>query len=235
VIFDHASVISEFSRRPKNMSLIHGETKDAVNNRKDFLGKLGVDYRELVCARQIHGDRVKFIDELDKGSGAVLEEDSLDGIDALITDKRNLPLAVFTADCLSVFLFDSKNYAIGLIHAGWRGSQKEITAKTVMLMRGKFNTQSAHLYAGFGPAIRNCCYEVGRDFKEYFAQGVTERDHRNYLDLAEVNKKQLLDLGVKEKNIFDPKICTSCSSDEFFSYRKELSACGRIMSVIMLK
>lgn len=217
------------------MSLIYGETKDAENNRKDFLGKLGIDYRELVCARQIHGDCVKFINELDKGSGAVLEADSIDGTDALITDKRNLPLAVFTADCLSVFLFDSKNRVIGLIHAGWRGSQKNITAKVVELMREKFGTQGAHLCAGFGPAIRSCCYEVGRDFKEYFAQGVTERNNRHYLDLAQVNRKQLLDLGVEEKKIFDSKICTSCQSDEFFSYRKEGPTCGRIMSVIMLK
>lgn len=217
------------------MSLVHGEAKDSVNNRKDFLGKLGVDYRELVCARQIHGERVSFVVEKDKGSGSLLEENSILGTDALITNKRNLPLAVFTADCLSIFLYDSGNHAIGLIHAGWKSSQKKITVKAVELMREKFNTQAADLVAGFGPAIRDCCYEVGEEFSGYFREEITERDKRYYLNLAGINRKQLLGLGIKEKNIFDPGICTSCRNAEFFSYRKEGKACGRMMSVMMLK
>lgn len=217
------------------MSLTYGPVEDSINNRKNFLSKLGIDYHDLVCARQVHGSRVKFVEEKDKGSGATSYDNAIADIDALLTDRRNLPLAIFTADCLSIFLYDSNNHAIGLIHAGWKGTKDNITAKTVSSMQEKFNTRPMHLYVGFGPAIRGCCYEVGREFNDYFAQGLTERDNRYYLGLIQINKKQLLGLGVKEENITDSKNCTSCRNSEFFSARKEGINCGRMMSLMMLK
>ena len=223
------------TRKLQNMSLAYGDTVNSLQHRQDFLQELRVDYQDLVCAKQAHSSRIKYVQEEDRGKGALSYADAIDGTDGLITDKKNLPLAIFTADCLSVFLYAPKVPAIALIHAGWRSSKDEITSKTIKQMQDRFNILPGDLYADFGPAIRNCCYEVGQDFRDIFSYGLIKREGRYYLDLSAVNRKQLLDSGVKKENIFDPKICTSCQSDNFFSYRKEGHSCGRIMSVMMLR
>lgn len=235
MIFHHPDLICTFSRKPQNMSLAYGDTKDSLNNRKNFLSDLGIDYHHLVCARQVHGSHLRYIREDDKGKGAVSRDTALADTDALITDKRSLPLAIFTADCLPIFLYDPVRLSIGIIHAGWRSCKENIAKKTVQLMQEKFNTHPQDLSIGFGPAIRQCCYEVGEEFSHYFSDSLIKRNGRYYLDLADINKKQLLDLGVLKINIYDSKICTSCQNDEYFSFRKEGKNCGRMVSVIMLR
>lgn len=229
-------IISDFSRRSLgNMSLCYGDTSRALENRKSFLSALNIDYKDLVCAKQSHGNSVKYVNEVNKGSGAVTYATSIPDTDGFITDIRNLPLAIFTADCLSIFLYDPRKPAIGLIHAGWRSSRETIIPITLSLMQSKFNTDPAELFAGFGPCIRGCCYEVSVEFKDYFPVGLTQTSGRTYLDLAQVNKKQLIDSGVRKKNIFDSGACTYCESQDFFSFRREKDASGRMISVIMLK
>lgn len=234
--FPNSNLICAFSHRQfKNMSLVHGKTKDSLKNRKDFLAGLGIDYRDLVCTKQIHKSNIRYVREADKGKGALSYDSAIADTDALITDKRNVPLAVFTADCLSIFLYDPITAAIGLIHAGWRSTKENITAKTLQLMKEKFNTLPRDLYVGFGPAIRQCCYEVGIEFKGFFSYDLMRKNNRYYLDLVALNKKQFLDLGVKANHISDSGVCTSCKSKDFFSYRKDGNPCGRMMSVIMLR
>jgi hypothetical protein len=217
------------------MSLVYGDTTDSLENRRNFLKKLGIDYQDLVCAKQVHGGRTAYVRETERGKGALSFENALEDVDALITDKRNLPLAVFTADCLTIFLYDPVGVSIGIIHAGWRSTRENIAAKTIQLMQKKFNTETRTLYVGFGPAIRCCCYEVQEELIRYFPDNFLKRDGHYYLDLVGINKRQLLDLGIKDINISDSKICTSCQNKEFFSYRREGKNCGRMMSVIMLK
>lgn len=229
-------ILCAFSPRLfRNMSLSYGDTRGSLNNRKNFLSTLGIAYQDLVCAKQIHASCVRYVKEKNRGSGALSYDTSIADTDALVTDNRNLPLAVFTADCLPIFLYDPVAPAIGLIHAGWRSSRENITAKTIRLMQERFNTKASALYLGFGPAIRSCCYEVGEDFNKILPSSIIKRNGRYYLDLVQINKKQASDLRVKENNIFDSKVCTFCRNEEFFSYRKEGKACGRTMSVIMLK
>jgi YfiH family protein len=236
VIFNQPNLICAFSNRVAgNMSLVYGDTRDSLENRKNFLRKLDIDYRDLVCAKQIHASNRRYAQEEDKGKGALSYDTAIADTDALITDKKNLSLAIFTADCLVIFLYDPKKPAVGLIHTGWRSTKADITPKTLFLMQEIFNTNPAALYVGFGPAIRDCCYQVGKDFSDYFTYGLEPRDGNYYLDLAGINKKQLLDAGVKPERIFDTQICTSCRNTEFFSYRKEGSNCGRAISVIMLR
>ena len=223
-------------RASGNMSLFYGDTKDALANRKNFLAGCGIDYQDLVCAKQVHGNRVRVVTEKERGSGALTYDSSLADTDALVTDKKNLPLAIFTADCLSVYLYDPDKPAIGLAHAGWRSSKENITAATIKLMKEKFNTRPENLYAAFGPSLRKCCYDVGEEFREHFTpEHLLKRDNRIYLDLIGINRKQLLESGMKEKNIFDSAICTSCRNNEFFSFRKEDKESGRMISVIMLR
>lgn len=234
--FSSLNVLACFSSRlDANMSLHYGDTRNSLDNRRNFLEGLGVDYRNLVCAKQIHSSNVAYVDRKDKGRGASSYDTAIEDTDALITNERNLPLAIFTADCLSVFLYDPKNPAIGLVHAGYKSSRENIVAKTVKAMEDRLNSRSGDLCAGFGPAIRVCCYAVEEELRESFPQHLTERGGEFYLDLAQVNKSELLDAGVKEGNIFDSGICTFCQNERFFSFRKEGSAAGRMISVMMLK
>lgn len=219
-----------------NMSLTYGDTTRSAENRKDLLKDLGINYRDLVCTKQVHGSVARYIREIDRGKGALSYESAIADTDALVTDKKDVPLSIFTADCLSIFLYDSRTHGIGLVHAGWRSSKDNIAAKTVKLMQEIFNTMPQDLYAGLGPAIRKCCYEIQGEFTGIFSPGhIAQRNGRYYLDLAGINKKQLLNSGVKDKNIFDSGICTACRNEEFFSYRKEGDGCGRMISVMMLK
>jgi len=235
--FPDLNLLCAFTTRISgNMSLSYGDTANTLENRKNFLVSLGIDYQNLVCAKQVHGSLARYIQEIDKGQGALSYDNAISDTDALITDKKNVPLSIFTADCLSVFLYDPKTPGIGLVHAGWRSSKENAAAKAVQLMQEKFNAKAEDLYAGFGPAIRDCCFEAEGEFADFFAlEYLIKRDGRYYLDLAGINKKQLLAQGVKDKNIFDSKICTACRNEEFFSYRKEGIGCGRMMSIMMLR
>ncbi len=219
-----------------NMSFYYGNTQGAaLNNRKEFLKTLGIDYRRLVCAKQVHGDCARYVTEQHSGKGALDYDGSFADTDSFITDKKNIPLAIFTADCLPIFLYDPQRPAVGLIHAGWRSTKENLAAKTILLMQGHFNTQPSCLRIAFGPAIRSCCYEVKEGFLDTFGSAVTKRGKGYYMGLAEANRKQLLAIGVKRENILDYKICTSCSNADYFSFRKEGGSCGRMMAVAMLK
>jgi len=235
VIFKDKNLICKTSTRPQNMSLSYGATRDTLSNRKSFLADCGIDYRSLVCAQQLHSDNVRYATETDCGRGALTYESAIADTDALITNKKNIPLAVFTADCLSLFLYDPKTSSIGLVHAGWRGSLKGVTAKAIVKMKERFRCKPSDLYIGLGPCIRSCCYQVGGEFAGLFPDDLFLRKRRYYLDLVSINRKQLLGLGVKEANISDYRICTSCSNKKYFSFRKEGNSAGRMISVIMLK
>ncbi|MBU1125172.1 MAG: peptidoglycan editing factor PgeF [Candidatus Omnitrophica bacterium] len=234
-LFD-AHVVCAFSLRfSGNTSLYYGDTRDSLDNRTHFLKDVGIDYQDIICAKQVHGNNVKYVTEKDKGSGACTYETSIPDTDSFITDTFNLPIAMLTADCLCVFLYDLMKPAIAVVHAGWRSTQKKVLTKTLESMQEKFGTLPENVYAAFGPRMRGCCYEVGDEFKTYFTCGLTEKHGRQYLDLGQVNKNELFDFGVKEENIFDSERCTSCHNTEFFSFRREGKYCGRTMSVIMMK
>lgn len=217
------------------MSLAYGDTAGSLINRREFLGVLGIDCAALVCADQVHGSAASFVSLNDKGRGALDAKAAIRATDALVTNIDNLPLAIFTADCLSIFFYDPAYKVIGLAHAGWRGTKDKIALKTVQLMQDKFASKAQDILAGFGPALKSCCYEVGREFHGYFSSGLHQRGKRLYLDLPGINKNQLLSAGILEKNIFDPGHCTHCRSDLYFSYRRDNKAAGRMMSVMMMR
>ncbi|MDP3142367.1 MAG: peptidoglycan editing factor PgeF [Candidatus Omnitrophota bacterium] len=231
--FSSQGIVAAFSDRSFNLGFSAG--RKIKINRRNFLRPLGINYRNLVAAGQVHGAKIILANESHKGKGAASKKSRLEGVDGFITQEKNLPLSVFTADCLSIFLFDPRNEAIGLVHAGWRGTKKQICAKAVRLMRKKFKTRPADLIVGLGPCIRRCCYEVGKDFQGFFSSGIVRRNNKTYLDLIANNLRRLKKCGVKSKNIEDSKICTVCLNKRFFSFRKEGEKAGRMMSVIMLK
>lgn len=233
--FGLKDAVCAFSRRRDgNMSLCYGDTQGSLENRKKFLSEIGIDYRDLICAKQVHGKTITYVTQANKGSGALDYENSISDTDGFLTDKKNVPMAILTADCLSVFIYDPRRPAAGVLHAGWRSTEKNICAAGVRLMQEKFASRPDELLVGFGPSIRSCCFEVAKDFKSNFGFGLIERQGHIFMDIALINQKQLIECGIKEKNIFDPGICTF-SDNDYFSFRKEAEGAGRIISVIMLK
>jgi len=227
--------IAAFSNRARgNMSLNYADAKDSLDNRRNFLGDLGISPESLVCAKQIHGVEVKRVNTGHKGSGALAYETALPDVDALITNEKDLTLAIFTADCLPIFLFDPQTRSIGLVHAGWRGTYGGIVQKTLEAMKKEFHTRPENVCAQFGPAIRSCCYQVSGDFQSKFSGDIDQRGENFFLDLSGANRKQLSLSGVRLVNIFDCAICTSCCNGEYFSFRKEKDSSGRMISVMAL-
>jgi len=138
-----------------------------------------------------------------------------------------LPIA-----CL--FLYDAQQQVIGLAHAGWRGTRDNIAGKAVLAMMKEYDCRPENIYVGFGPGIRSCCYGVGEEFTAIFQHGLIRRNNLLYFDLIKANTEQLLSREIKQANIFDCSICTSCCHDEYFSYRSDGSSGGRAMAVLMM-
>ncbi len=231
-----AGVVTAVSGRAHgNMSLSYGDTACSLRNREKFLSLLGMDYRDIVCGCQVHGGAVARVTEHERGKGALTTETAIGDTDALISNCPGLPLAIFTADCATVFVYDTATRAVGLIHAGWRGTKERIAAGTLEAMRAEFGSRPENLRVGLGPCIRPCCYEVGREVADFFPGGVREESGRHFLDLAAVNRQQLLGLGIPAGHIHDSGECTCCGTGEFFSFRREGPATGRMMSVIMVR
>ncbi|MCM8783145.1 MAG: peptidoglycan editing factor PgeF [Candidatus Omnitrophica bacterium] len=192
-----------------------------------FIKKIKPSPKRIVSGQQIHDSRIGLVKK---------ESPSLFfGCDALITKEKRVALTVFTADCLPIFLYDFKNQVLGLIHAGWRSTKNKIVAETLKLMQSSFASRPANLYVAFGPAIRDCCYKVGREFRNFFPQRyIIKRKNRLYFDLVGINQDELINYGVKRAHFLDCLLCTSCNNDILFSYRKEGSQSGRIVSLGML-
>ncbi len=229
-------MVSAVSGRARgNMSSSYGDTSRSLRNREEFLGPLGIDYRKLVCCRQVHGSAVYRATEKDRGRGTEAAQEAVRDTDALITDIPGLALAMFTADCLSITLYDPLRRAAAVIHAGWRSTAEGIAARTVDAMRAEFGSDPRGLLAGFGPCMRPCCYEVGPEFAGIFPRDVESRGGRHFFDLAGNNRRRLLGCGIAPSAISDEGRCTCCGKEDFFSYRREGASCGRMMTVVMLK
>ena len=150
------------------------------------------------------------------------------GVDALITSCRGAMLAMRFADCVPVLLYDPIHQAVGLAHAGWRGSAAGIASRTVRAMTQAFDTRPGDVLAGIGPSIGRCCYEVGHPVIQHFSahfpwwrQVVADEAGSLHLDLWETNRRQLLDAGLADEQITVAGLCTACHTEDFYSHRRE--------------
>jgi len=177
-------LVHGFSTRPGGFSRAYGghalnlgftkdDSKNAVErNRAAFLRELGAGDEPgqtsgrardqpwpLVTLRQVHSDVIRLVDSPAKAQLAG---------DAMITTTAGLWLGIQTADCLPIILVDPKRRAVGVFHAGWRGTVKRIIEKGVGEMRRRFGTRPRDLKAAIGPGIHGCCYQVGKEVREQF-------------------------------------------------------------------
>ncbi len=216
-----------------NLALhVDDDDKLVLANRKKFAAALNVDYRKFTTCQQVHGSQITIVDEKLVGSGALNLENTIKNTDALITNLSGVPLLLFYADCVPVLLADIKTGSIGLVHAGWRGSMDEITAKTVEAMKKEFGCQPENMIAAIAPSIGSCCYEVddavyskGKKYAQCFSPA---ENGRYFLDLWQVNKLQLMNCGIKEDMIAIAQVCTNHNCELFCSYRGENGKTGRM-------
>lgn len=146
--------------------------------------------------------------------------------DALITDKEDTAVGIFTADCVPVLLADREKNVIAAVHSGWRGSLNMIVFKTIKRLKQEYGCKEDNIIAVIGPHIMSCCYNVGKEVFNSFSS-ISEFKEINInnngkLDLKEIIKHQLCLSGVKKENMLFLNMCTYCNeNNEFHSYRKD--------------
>ena len=227
----------------------HDEPNNVRENRKRVAGLFGKDAKQLTFAKQIHSANIAHVPQGYDGG-------AFDDVDALITDARQTPLVILTADCAAIFLYDPHHHAMGVVHAGWRGTVAGIAADTVRRMHDSFGTVPGDVVACIGPSIGPCCYEVGDEvinavsdaLPDFTDEVLVEPDMasagsfrgsvnagRKHFDLWRANEILLSQVGIPETNIEISRLCTACRTDLFYSHRAEKGITGRFGGIMMLR
>lgn len=203
-----------------------------LNGSKVMRSHRAAGLERFVVLDQVHGAHVEVLDQasdLAKPGYYPLKK-----TDAVITNVPGLTLLVMTADCLAVYFY-AKGW-VGLAHAGWRGTRDGIAARTLDALIKRSGARPNEVRVAFGPSISAAHYEVGPEFRGYFpATVLREKNGRLYLDLSGENRRQLTAAGVLERHLTDLHICTVDEKDDFYSYRLEHEAAGRMVSFITLR
>lgn len=227
-----------------NMALHVGDDPAHVwENRRRYFAALGLDAERICTVRQVHGTEIVRAFQRDAGRGAHDYADARADADAVITNDSGVSLMLCYADCVPVLLYDPVHHAMGLVHAGWRGTVQRIAAQTIGRMGEEFGTEASDVLAGIGPSIGAGCYTVGNDVAEQFCAAfparaeeiVQKREGVAHLDLWAANRVQLMEIGVVGSNIDCADVCTSCERNFFYSYRAAGGRTGRLAAVMELR
>lgn len=224
-ISSRAGGVSEGRFGSLNVSFNVGDERARVEeNLRRLQQALGAD--ELFSAYQVHGKAVTLVDA---------QTEPRPRCDVLMTQSAERALMLRYADCTPVLLADPKRRAVAAVHAGWRGSAVRAAGAAVHAMQQAFGTQPGDLLAGIGPAIGPCCYTVGQDVVEAFADRPWLIGPDSRLDLWEANRQALVEAGVPPEHIEVANICTCCHAERFFSHRANGGVpAGRFASIIRL-
>jgi YfiH family protein len=207
--------------RSPNLSSGTGDNDETVAENSSRLKKAFAIER-LVKLDQIHSNKVFYARDTTTYAG-----------DGLFTDQPGLTLSVKVADCLPIYFFNTAVPAVGIAHAGWRGTAKKIAAVLVHKMTNTFKISVRDTHYAFGPCIGTCCFEVGPDVQKVFNNKfITERAGRFFLDLKAANRAALQTLGLPEAGSLD--YCTRCANELFYSARRE-NPTGRNVALIQIK
>jgi YfiH family protein len=216
---------------------------EALANRRAWADLIGIDASALVAGRQVHGIHVQVVDEQHRGRGALRIEDAIPQTDALITRTPGLPLIIYTADCVPVLVYDPVEHAVGLAHAGWRGTVGNIAGSVVAAMSAAFGSRPANLIVRLGPSIGPCCYEVGDEVidawrasgVEHLVEAIDPREPRDYLDLWRANSLAFEAAGVLADHVESSGICTRCHAERYFSRRAGQGHRGLFATIAQLQ
>ncbi|RMF22251.1 MAG: peptidoglycan editing factor PgeF [Deltaproteobacteria bacterium] len=183
---------------------------------------------DCVTVRQVHGTTVRPAAGLEPGHHGEIEAD------ALTTTRGGPAVAVTTADCVPILLVEPESGWAAAVHAGWRGTVAGIAQAAVRAARDG-GVRVERLLAALGPSIGPCCYEVGTEVADRFAEAGLEvhpgRD-KPRLDLRGINRRLLIQAGVPPRSIALCGPCTCCHHRRYWSYRADRERCGRQQSWI---
>lgn len=200
-------------------------------NKKIICKYLKIDEKNLITPSQTHTANIDI---------AIESKSEYPDTDALILRDKNLGIFLNFADCTPVILYDEKQNIGAIAHAGWRGTAQRIAPLTIKKMIDEFNTKTKDVIAIIGPAIGFCCYNVGQEVYEKLSQTVNNfnglyeiRQGNIFVDLKNINKQQLLEIGVEKIDVCP--YCTVCNNENFFSYRKENATTSRHSAILKLK
>jgi YfiH family protein len=225
-ISTRAGGVSDGRCESLNVSYTVGDATENVDeNIRRVAESVGTRREDLFAAYQVHGRTVTLVEP---------ETEMRPRCDALITRSHERTLMLRFADCTPLLLADPKQHVVAAVHAGWRGSAVHVASAAVEALGQAFGSQPDDLVAGVGPAIGPCCYTVGQDVADAFADR-PELLSDGRLDLWEANRLALVEAGVPDDHIEVAGICTQCESQRFFSHRANAGQpAGRFAAVIRL-
>lgn len=226
-----------------NLGTNRGDDPEKVReNFQRVCAALGVSMDKLVFSAQVHGDAVRVCTSADAGFG--LDRSVPYEADALITDVPGLTLAVFSADCLPILLYDPERAVIAAVHAGWRGTALGIVEKTVAKMVEHYGCDAESILAAIGPGISKCCFETHEDVPNAMTEALgaaalrfieVREDGKFKVDLKGLNALRLERMGVRAANIAVSEECTACLPGKYWSHRVTQGDRGSMAALITLR
>jgi polyphenol oxidase len=226
-----------------NLGFTASDSRENVLENRSRLVEAVAGSRSVPCvtARQVHSCQSVAVDELlaETASAALAHTTYAQDVDGLMTRQPGILIGIQTADCIPVLVADPARRTVAAFHAGWRGTVARIVELGVAQMAQEFGSDPASMIAAIGPGIGSCCYTVGAEVQERFADNFSyaeelflcgEGDLR--LNLTEANRRQLLAAGLAADAIVSVGGCTSCQPELFYSHRASGGHAGRMMAVI---
>jgi hypothetical protein len=208
-----------------NLAYHVNDLKENVDKNRKLVAQI-MDYKDedLVYMNQVHGNNVQIVD---RNSPKLI-----DNCDGLITNERNLPLMVMVADCIPILYFDEIQGVIAAVHAGRNSTFLKIAQIAANKMINELGCKVENIKVIMGPSIHACCYEVSEELQNIVKTSFGEKFCKGKnIDLHGINIMHLEEVGIKNITISD--ICTKCSNEAFFSYRKDKDT-GRFAGIISL-
>ena len=211
----------------------HPDREFVKLNRTKLAKSIGIPVDQLFFPSQVHKTRIL------KVTSSTTKSELME-TDALVTSDPGICIAVMSADCVPVLLYDKQNKVIAAIHSGWRGTVARIVEKTLQRLKDDYGTEGKNIVAGIGPSVSQESYEVGEEvianvktnFEDSAELLIEQPQNKAKLDLWKANKIQLLEFGVPENQIEISDLCTVLNNNHFFSARK--GDAGRFAAGIMM-
>lgn len=190
-----------------------GSPEEVIANFKIFAEGAGIDYDDMAVVNHEHGANVLRIAHEHRGRG--FYKDPLPPCDGIITDDPTVTLVTSHADCGAYFFYDPVHRAIGMAHAGWKGTLLRIGAEMARRMAEEFDTDPSDIIAATGPCICRDCFEVDADLGEKFQSefgypGISRpgRPGKAYVDLELAAAVQFVEAGIRPESITLMNACT---------------------------
>jgi YfiH family protein len=184
----------------------------ALINRKKFIAKQISAKIPIISSIQKHTSRAKFISSINKD---IVFKD----YDALLTSQKDIVLTLSFADCFPIYFYNTSSKIIGIAHCGWRGSINRLLPNCLKYLK-PFKTLKVYV----GPGIQKCHFEVKEDVLSKFCgykQALVKQNFKYYVDLPRIIKNRIILAGVSKRNIKSSNVCTYCSKDKYFSFRRD--------------